>query len=408
MTEMPDDAPDQASGLPIVRLRPKAEARAIRHGFPWVYADELVTDRRTMALAPGALARLEDVERRSLGLVTVNPKSKIIARVLDRDAEATIGKDWFAARLDRALALRSRLYDAPFYRLVHAESDGLPGIIIDRYGDLAVIQPNAAWAEAHLEDLAAALAEVTGVARIVKNGTGRSRGLEGLPEETLVLQGVVDGPVPVLMNGATYMADVTGGQKTGLFFDQRENQRFAQRLARGARVLDVFSHVGGFSLAALAGGAANALAVDSSAPALALAQKGAEAGGVAARFATRQGDAFAVMEALAAEGAAFDLVVCDPPAFAPAKPALEAGLRAYERVAKLAAVLVAPGGYLGLCSCSHAADLGQFRNASARGIGRGGRRGHLIHTGAAGPDHPMLPQLAESAYLKALFFRLDG
>lgn len=114
------------------------------------------------------------------------------------------------------------------------------------------------------------------------------------------------------------------------------------------------------------------------------------------------------MEALAAEGAQFDLVICDPPAFAPSKPALEAGLRAYERVAKLAAPLVAPGGYLGLCSCSHAADLNAFRNASARGIGRGGRRMQLLHTGQAGPDHPTLPQLAETGYLKALFFRLDG
>jgi 23S rRNA (cytosine1962-C5)-methyltransferase len=129
---------------------------------------------------------------------------------------------------------------------------------------------------------------------------------------------------------------------------------------------------------------------------------------MADRFATRQGDAFAVLEALGAEGAVFDLVICDPPAFAPAKPALEAGLRAYERIARLAAPLVAQGGYLVLCSCSHAADLTAFRNACARGIGRGGRRGHIIHTGFAGADHPVLPQLAESSYLKALFFRLDG
>jgi 23S rRNA (cytosine1962-C5)-methyltransferase len=115
-----------------------------------------------------------------------------------------------------------------------------------------------------------------------------------------------------------------------------------------------------------------------------------------------------VLEALGTEGARFDLVICDPPAFAPAKPALEAGLRAYERIARLAAPLVAPGGYLVLCSCSHAADLHAFRNASARGIGRGGRRGQIIHTGFAGPDHPVLPQLAESSYLKALAFRLDG
>ncbi len=392
---------------PVVRLRPKAEARAIRHGFPWVYADELVTDRRTQGLAPGALAVLEDAERRELALVTVNTNSKIIARVLDRDAGAVIDRAWFAARLARALGLRARLYNAPFYRLVHAEADGLPGVIIDRFGDAAVIQPNAAWAEAHLADLAAALAEVTGVTTIVKNGAGRARGLEGLPEETVLLQGALAGPLPVPMNGATYMADLLGGQKTGLFFDQRPNHAFAARLAAGGRVLDVFSHVGGFALACLAGGAQSALAVDASAPALALAVQGAEAMGQGAQLATRQGDAFAAMEALAAEAAQFEVVVCDPPAFAPAKPALEAGLRAYERVALMAARLVAPGGYIGLCSCSHAVDLSAFRNASARGIGRAGRRGQLIFTGGAGPDHPMLPQLAESAYLKALFFRLD-
>ena len=394
--------------LPIVRLRPKAEARAIRHGFPWVYADELVTDRRTQGLAAGSFAVLEDAERRPLGLVTVNPASKIIARMMDRDPGAVIDRGWIAGRIARALALRERLHDAPFYRLVHAEADGLPGVVIDRFGDAAVIQPNAAWAETMIGDLAAALAGVEGVATIIKNGTGRARGLEGLAEETVLLTGALDGPVPVPMNGATYMADLLGGQKTGLFFDQRPNHAFAARLAKGARVLDVFSHVGGFALAALAGGAESALAIDGSAAALELAGQGARATGVADRFATRKGDAFATMEALAEEGARFDLVVCDPPAFAPSKPSLEAGLRAYERVARLAAPLVAPGGFLCLCSCSHAADLAQFRNASARGIGRGGRRAQLLHTGFAGPDHPQLPQLAESAYLKALFFRLEG
>jgi 23S rRNA (cytosine1962-C5)-methyltransferase len=396
-------------GLPVVRLKPKAEARAIRHGFPWVYADELVTDRRTQGLAPGALAVLEDGERRPLGLVTVNVKSKIIARMLDRDPEASVDQAWFATRLERAQAHRARLYPNPFYRLVHAESDGLPGVVIDRFGDVAVIQPNAAWAEAHLADLVAALVAVTGVLTVIKNGSGRARGLEGLAEEVAVIHGPAPaGPVQVPMNGATYMADLIGGQKTGLFFDQRENHAFAARLAQGARVLDVFSHVGGFALAALAGGADSALAVDASAAALALAGQGAQASGFGDRFAARQGDAFEVLEALGTEGARYELVICDPPAFAPAKPALEAGLRAYERIARLAAPLVAPGGYLVLCSCSHAADLAAFRNASARGIGRGGRRGQIINTGFAGPDHPVLPQLAESSYLKALTFRLDG
>lgn len=398
---------DIAHPHPVVRLKPKAEARAIRHGFPWVYADELVTDRRTQALAPGSLAVLEDAERRPLGLVTVNVKSKIICRMIDRNPETVVDKAWFVARLSRALSLRERLFDAPFYRLVHAEADGLPGVVIDRFGDTAVIQPNAAWSELLITPLAEALAEVTGVTTIVKNGSGRARTLEGLEEETVVLTGAVAGPVPVPMNGATYMADVIGGQKTGLFFDQRPNHAFAGRLGRGERVLDVFAHVGGFGLAALGQGAASALAVDSSAAALTLATQGAAAMGVSDHFATRQGDAFAVMEALAAEGERFGMVVCDPPAFAPSKPAVEAGLRAYERVARLAAPLVAPGGYLVLCSCSHAADLAAFRGACTRGIGRGGRHAQLIHTGFAGPDHPLMPQLAESGYLKALFFRLD-
>ena len=400
--------PDPARTRPVVRLRPKAEARAIRHGFPWVYADELVTDRRTQGLVPGTLAVLEDVERRPLGLVTVNPKSKIIARILDRDPEAVIDAAWFARRIGTALALRERLYDTPFYRLIHAEADGLPGVVIDRFGAAAVVQPNAAWAEAHLPDLVQALMQVAGVSAVVKNGSGRARGLEGLAEEITLITGQITAPIEVPMNGAIYLADLLGGQKTGLFYDQRPNHAFAARLARGARVLDMFSHVGGFGLACLAGGAVSALCVDGSAPALSLAEAGAWAMGTADRLTTRQGDAFAVLEALAAEGAQFEVVICDPPAFAPAKPALEAGLRAYERIARLAAPLVAPGGYLGLCSCSHAADLSAFRNASARGIGRGGRRGQILHTGFAGPDHPVLPQLAEGGYLKSLFFRLDG
>jgi len=394
---------------PRVKMKPKSNARALRHGFPWVYANELVTDRRTRKLAPGSLAVLEDEAGRTLGLVAMNTDSKIIARMLDRDPEAQIDVAWFADRLARAQALRAQLYDAPAYRLVHAEADGLPGVVIDRFGDTCVVQPNAAWAEVHLEALTQALAEVTGCTVILKNASGRTRALDGLDDQSAVLRGAApEAPVPVVMNGATYMADLTGGQKTGLFYDQRDNQAFAARLvAPGARVLDVFSHVGGFGLAMLAAGAGQATCVDGSAAALTLAQAGAEASGFGDRFTARQGDAFEVLTALAEEGAQFDVVICDPPAFAPSKQALEAGLRAYERIAKLAAPLVRPGGYLGLCSCSHAADLTRFRNASARGIGKGGRRAQLLHTGSAGADHPQMPQLAESGYLKSVFFRLD-
>jgi 23S rRNA (cytosine1962-C5)-methyltransferase len=388
-------------------MKPKANARAIRHGFPWAYDNELVTDRRTKALVPGTLAVLEDDNRQPMGVVATNSHSKIFCRMLDRDPEAQIDQAWFEAKFARALAMRERVFDAPFYRLIHAEADGLPGVVVDRFGDTAVVQPNAAWADTLLGPLVAALVTVTGVTNVLKNGSGRARVLEGLEEHSAVMAGAApDAPVPVVMNGATYMADLTGGQKTGLFFDQRPNHGFAAGLCKDAKVLDVFSHVGGFSLAAIAAGASHATAVDGSAAALELAQAGAEAAGVAERFATRKGDAFDVLTALGEEGAKFDVVICDPPAFAPSKPALEKGLRAYERVARLAAPLVAEGGYLGLCSCSHAADLARFRGASVRGIGRAGRHAQLIHTGFAGPDHPLMPQLAESGYLKSLFFRL--
>ena len=393
---------------PIIRLKPKSDSRRLRRGFPWVYDNELVTDRRTRALTAGSMATLEDAERKPIATVTVNPASKIFARLMDRDPDAMIDRDWIAARLERALTTRTALFDAPYYRLIHAEADGFPGVIVDRYGDAAVIQPNAAWAEVRLEEIADVLVEVTGVRAIIKSGTGRARGLEGLDDASGLLRGSIKAPVPVPMNGATYMADLLGGQKTGLFYDQRPNHAFVARLAKDTDVLDVFSHVGGFALSALAGGASSALSIDGSNPALTLAWAGAKATGVADRFETRTADAFEAMTTLGEEGRRFGTVICDPPAFAPHKQARDAGLRAYEKVARLGATLVTPDGTLTLCSCSHAADLEQFRAACLRGIGRAARSCQILRTGFAGPDHPQHPHLAESGYLKAITFRLLG
>ncbi len=395
------------SPYPVIRMRSNKSPQRIRFGYPWVFADEIVLDRRSRKHDPGTIVELQANDGEVLGLCAFNPDSKIAARMLDRNAKTTIDRAWFEARLLQAFDMRSRLYPDPFYRLIHAEADGLPGVIIDRFGDTAAIQPNAAWADRLLTPLTEALIAVTGVTNVIKNGLGRARKLEGLPEEAVVLTGSVDKPVPVKMNGATYFADLLHGQKTGLFFDQRDNHAFAAKLAKGGSVLDVFSHVGGFALAALAAGAGSADAVDGSAAALDLAALGAETSGFVGKFASIHGDAFEVMAGLVAEGRQFDLVVCDPPAFAPSKPALEAGLRAYERVARLGASLVKPGGFLGLCSCSHAVDSAKFHAASVRGVGRAGRAGPLIHTGSAGPDHPIHPYLAESGYLKSLFFRID-
>ena len=391
---------------PVIRLRPKIDPRPLKRGFPWVYANQLVTDRRTRSVAPGSIVTLEDAERNPLATATLNPNSKIIARVLDTDPSATIDRDWLRTKVTQALALREAFYDTPHYRLIHAEADGLPGTVVDRFGDALVIQPNAAWIDTLLPEFADVLREVTGATTLYKNAQGRARSLEGLDDVSNLLSGTLDGPVPVPMNGATYMADLEGGQKTGLFYDQRPNHAFVARLSRGLDVLDVFSHVGGFALAALAQGANSALSVDGSDPALSLARAGAEASGVADRFETLKSDAFDALSALGEDGRRFGSVICDPPAFAPSKSARDAGLRAYEKVARLAAPLVAPGGFLTLCSCSQAADLAAFQSASERGIGKAGRQAQMLRTGFAGPDHPRLPALAESGYLKALTFRL--
>ncbi len=399
----------EAERRPVVRLKPKADASRIRRGQPWVYADDVVTDRRTKAITAGSLAVLQDAGREEIALVAVNGASKLMLRILDADPAAQIDQSWFEAKFAAALALREQLYDAPFYRLIHAEGDGLPGLVIDRFGGLCVVQPNAAWVEARLDMLVAALKNVLGVEAVYKNASGRARELEGLDGDSAMIFGEVasEAPVPVEMNGATYLADIMGGQKTGLFYDQRPNHAFAAKLGRGGAVLDVFSHVGGFGLAALAAGATHALCVDGSQPALDLAQKGAAIAGFEDRFEHRKGDAFKVMDALQADGAQFKMVVADPPAFAPSRKALQNGLTAYSRVAAMAARLVQPGGYLVLCSCSHAAELDKFRAACLRGIARAGRQPQLIHTGGAGPDHPLHGALAENGYLKALFFRLD-
>ncbi|NBR91753.1 MAG: RlmI/RlmK family 23S rRNA methyltransferase, partial [Rhodobacteraceae bacterium] len=303
---------------PSIRLKPKTNARAIRWGAPWVFDNELVTDRRTKSLEPGSLAVLEDENRTPLALVAVNPNSRIMGRVLDRNTEAVIDLAWFREKIARALALRARLYPHPFYRLVHAEADGLPGVVIDRFGDIAVIQPNAAWADRLIDLLAEAVRLETGVSTVMKNASGRARGLEGLDDVSAILSGnAPTDPVQVPMNGATYLADLVGGQKTGLFFDQRPNHAFAASLSKGQRVLDVFSHVGGFALACLAGGAASALSVDGSEAALALARGGAEASGTADRFDTRKGDAFDVLlEGVKMRQLITDGFLCEPKIYA--------------------------------------------------------------------------------------------
>ena len=393
--------------IPTLRFRPNKSPARVMFGFPWIYSDDVILDRRTKKIAPGTFVKIQTNDKQDIGLIAFNGESKITGRIMDLDVNATIDTNWIVKKLESALVLRKTLYDAPFYRLIHAEADGLPGVIIDRFGDAFVVQPNAAWADRMMPEITSALEQLFSPKIILKNASGRARSLEGLNDENIFIKGSSDAPLEVKMNDAIYMADISGGQKTGLFFDQRENHAFTAKLANGGSIIDVFSHVGGFSLAALSAGATSATAVDSSQPALDLAIKGADASGFSKSFSTHKGDAFEVMAQLFEEGERYQVVVCDPPAFAPSKPALERGLRAYEKAAKMASKLVKPGGYLVLCSCSHAADMQKFRKASLVGMGKAGRKGQIIHSGSAGIDHPVHPHLAESSYLKSIFLRLD-
>lgn len=388
------------------RLRPN-KGKAYLGGHPWIYKDELVLDRRTGGIAPGTPVIVEDAKRVPVGVVALNPGSGIAARDLDRDPAAVIDGDWIAERLRRALALRERLFPAPFYRLVHAEGDGLPGLVIDRMDGLLVIQPNTAWAEAALPAIIATLDTMLTADTLVINRDSRGRVQEGLEGGREVLRGALDGPVRIETPSGLLYADIEDGQKTGVYFDQFPNHATLARMAKDRRVLDVFSHTGGFSLAALGQGARQALALDGSDRALDLARKAAAEMGVAERFEARRGDAFDALRALASEGERFDFVICDPPAFAPRKEVLDAGLRAYERTTRLAMPLVETGGILTICSCSHAVTPDALMGTAMRMFHKANRRARLIHSGRAGADHPVHPALAESGYLKVLVFALD-
>ena len=397
---MTDDA------YPVIRTRPKRDGR-YRDGHPWIYKDELVLDRRARALTAGSVAILENSLREPMGLVAVNCDSGISARDLDRDITVRIDKAWIHARLERALTLRTRLFDTPYYRLCHAEGDGMPGLVIDRMGEAVSVQPNTAWAESMVPHILAALDDLIAPATVVVNRDSRGRTQEGLENGREQTRGTDAAPVRVEQNGAVYLADLMSGQKTGVYFDQRPNHAFVASLSRGGDVLDVFGHTGGFSMACLAGGAASSLCIDSSEPALALASKAGDLNGFGNKFETRRSDAFDAMKALAAEGRQFETVICDPPAFAPSKQALTAGLRAYERTARLAVPLVKSGGTLTVCSCSHAVTPDALRETVVSAMRIGRRTGRVLRSGRAGADHPTHPSLPEAGYLKALTFLID-
>ncbi len=388
---------------PLIRLKPR-EGRRVRAGAPWVFSNEIVMDAAAKALPAGAVVNVAGDDGRPFGTFYFNSKSLIAARQLDRGSSAVVDADFLAARLKRALAVRDAVYDRPFYRLVHAEGDELPGLAIDRFGEAFVVQTATAGMEALLEPLVAALERVLAPESIILRNDVPARSLEGLDPYVRTAKGEA-ARLAVEENGVRYFADPAAGQKTGWYYDQRDNRAFAAALAKNRTVLDAYCYSGGFALAAAKAGAKESVGLDSSAPALELAEQSAAANRLSAKLV--KCDVIEELERLGGADERFDLVIADPPPFVRARKDLEVGAKAYRRLARAAAHVVAPGGFLMLASCSHNIPAERFALECALGIARAGRTARLIRQSGAGPDHPVHPMLPESAYLKFLAFALD-
>jgi 23S rRNA (cytosine1962-C5)-methyltransferase len=391
--------------LPIIRLRPR-EGRRVRAGAPWVFSNEIVMDAAVKSLAPGASVTLADDKGAALGVGYFNPKSLIAVRLL-APSGTQVGRAFLAEKLRGALALRKRLFDSPFYRLVHAEGDGLPGLVIDRFGDSLAVQVTTAGMERMLDDLIAAIDDVLAPSLVVLRNDAPARGLEGLASYVRTVKGDATAKIQIEENGARYAADLLSGQKSGWYYDQRDNRAYMAKLARGGRVLDAYCYSGGFGVLAAANGAARVTAIDSSEGALKLASESAATNDVQSLCAFVKADIPAELERMAGASERFDVVICDPPPFAPSRKDVEAGARAYRKLARLAAGVVAPGGFLMLASCSHNVSEERFAAECALGLVRAGRSGRLIRKAGAGADHPAHPMLPETAYLKTLLYFLD-
>jgi len=390
--------------LPELRLK-RGEDRRLSAGHLWVFSNEVDTARTPLpGFEPGALCRVVSDRDKFLGYAYVNPHSLICARILGRDPEYPPDKSLIVHRLQVAQSLRRSLYDRPYYRLAYGESDALPGLVLDRFGDVIVGQIATAGMEAMRADVeAAVLKAIAPSALLWKNDAG-VRELEGLPAYVAPAFGEVPEFVEIEEGGVTFRIPLGGGQKTGWFFDQAANRLALRKYVGGSRVLDVFSYLGAWGLGALRAGATEVTCVDSSAPALEGLQAAAAANGLKA--ATIRGDAFDVMERLHAEKRRFDVVVIDPPAFIKRKKDIPKGEAAYRRLNQLAIQLLERDGFLVSCSCSYHLEPQQLLAAIQRGARHLDRFAQIVEVGGQAPDHPIHPAIPETRYLKAYFCRI--
>ncbi len=391
---------------PPLRLR-RGEERRLRAGHLWIYSNEVDVGRTPLAaLEPGALVNVLDHRGKVLGTAYVNPHSLICARLLARRPDVELDAAFITARLERALSWRERLFDVPFYRLAYGESDGLPGLVVDRYGADLVVQITTAGMERVRAAVVEALQGLLRPRHLVLRNDTPARELEGLPAYVEAAGGSLPEVLEVEENGARFEVPAVGGHKTGWYYDHRLNRARLQQHARGRTVLDVFSYDGAWAVQALAAGAEAALCVDSSAGALARARDNAARNGVGERLEVMRGDAAEVLAALHEQGRKFDLVVLDPPAFVKRRRDLKAGAAAYRRINGLALRLLPANGLLVSCSCSYHMPRERLLSEIRQAALHGGRLLQVVEQGHQGPDHPVHPAMPETDYLKAFFCRV--
>jgi 23S rRNA (cytosine1962-C5)-methyltransferase len=392
-----------------IRLHHRAEA-AVREGHPWVFADGIRQQRHEGRA--GDLAVLFGRDNRFLAIGLYDPESPIRVRVLHRGEPETIDGGWFHARIRTAYENRASLpeQDTTGYRVVHGENDGLPGLVVDRYGESLVVKLySVAWFP-WLNDVLAGLATLTNPARVVlRMSRAVQRAAAGSVElhDGQVLQGEpLSGPVMFRENGLQFEADLTKGQKTGFFLDQRDNRSRVEGYSRGRSVLNVFAYTGGFSVYAARGGAPSVVSLDVSRPALDAAERNFDhnrslPGVAAARHRILPGDAFDALPELRRSGELFDMVIIDPPSFAKARAEVERALGSYSRIIRAGVSVLSPGGLLVAASCSSRIPADQFREVVYDATDRAGRSLHLLEQTAHPLDHPI--GFAEGAYLKCIF-----
>jgi 23S rRNA (cytosine1962-C5)-methyltransferase len=392
--------------IPVLKLK-RGEDRRLRAGHLWIFSNEVDTAATPLTqFEPGTAVQVHSDKDQFLGHAYVNPRTLIAARIVGRDAAYPLDASLLVHRLRVALSLRERLYREPYYRLVYGESDGLPGLVLDRYGDVVVAQSGTAGIDQLRAQVEAAVNKVLGAVTLVWKNDSGARELEGLERSvTLAGIGAIPAEISVREQGVDFVAPLADGQKTGWFYDQAANrERLRRYLPAGARVLDVCSYVGAWAITALKGGAASATCVDSSATALDYVARNATTSGV--KVDTVKDDAFDALKALQESGARFDVVILDPPAFAKRKKDVHQAQAAYRKLNQLALPLIDRDGILISCSCSYhmpAEDLAGAIQTAARHTSRFVQ---VLELGGQSPDHPVHPAIPETRYLKSFFCRV--